>query len=437
MKRAIPIFLAALLVFAGWLAVLLRDPSDLEIDDPRFEQARVEVDERLLPSVLRYLSKLDGFADQTSFGLVLEANQGTPSRVLNLSAVHPEIGSSIDTFISSGGFELADRLFDPDRRKQENADRYVETIDPLDLATVIRPPVDISTQQLSDGERLVIGVGFNYQEHREETETKTDKFLFAKFVEPTGPYSPVSLGANHAPLSGERKLVDYEAEIGFVLLEDVDLANLPASFEELRQVIAFLSANDITDRAPLILDGKKGYPAAKSAPSFLPIGPWMVHGRHIDLRSRTSGMETVDLRLRVEEQEPAPRGQWRQHSSSSQMIRGPLEILKMAAEMWSSGEGTDSSGAFRGIVHQVGDRAMIPAGSLILTGTPGGTAIESPTNMDRLRLIALGNLSMRGARVAFAAHCVRNRQEMGFLSVGDRVETHIQHLGRQVWDVVP
>ena len=201
--------------------------------------------------------------------------------------------------------------------------------------------------------------------------------------------------------------------------------------------IAFFSANDITDRAPLIFEGKKGYAAAKSAPGFLPIGPWMVHGRHLDLRSRTSGMETVDLLLRIEEKEPISRSQWRQHSSSSQMIRGPLEILRMAAETWMGGEEADPAGALRGIGRRVDGRAVIPAGSLILTGTPGGTAIQSPTGMDRLRLIALGNLSMRGARAAFSAHCVRNRREMGFLSVGDRVETQIQYLGRQLWDVVP
>ncbi len=416
---------------------MLRDPTGLEIDNPRFEQLTPEIGDRLLPSVMRYVSRLEGFADQPSFGLVLEAEEGVPRTVLNLTAVEPELGSGFETFRSNGGFELADRLFDAEARQQQSLEKYVESIDSESLATSVLPPVDISLDQLSGSERLVIGVGFNYRDHREEVDTSVDKFLFAKIVEPTGAYVPMPLGPARSLQVGRRRLVDYEVEIGFVLLKDIYLDELPADFEELRQSIAFLTVNDVSDRAPIILDGKIGFTQAKSRPGYLPIGPWLTHGRHLDLRSRTSGMETIDLWLRVEEKNPIHPGVWRQHASSSQMIRGPLEILKMTSEIWEESERPDATGELRGIARVVEGRAMIPAGSLILTGTPGGTAIESPSGMDRLRLMALGNLSLRGAKQAFAAHSVRNRLEMGFLSVGDRVETRVQHLGCQIWTVVP
>ena len=109
----------------------------------------------------------------------------------------------------------------------------------------------------------------------------------------------------------------------------------------------------------------------------------------------------------------------------------------MIADLHSESLRGEDSRPMPGITAVIDERPMIPAGSLILTGTPGGTAIESPSGMDRLRLMALGNMSMRGAKLAFARPCVRHRQQMGFLSVGDLVETRIQHLGSQRWTVAP
>lgn len=95
----------------------------------------------------------------------------------------------------------------------------------------------------------------------------------------------------------------------------------------------------------------------------------------------------------------------------------------------------DSIGTPRGVALDDGGRAFLPKGSIVLTGTPHGTAIEAPSGTDSLRLFMLGNLSRTGARVAFAAHCARKRRTMGFLSPGDVVDSHITALGRQRWVV--
>ncbi len=421
-----------LIVIAVSLFLALRHPrisGGLSIDNPRFEQESPGNDGRLLPSIVRYVSSLKGHEGKICFGLVLAAQAGAPQQVLNLTAIRPALGSSFSTFVGNDGFRLADEMFETAAR-EGHAD-LVESLDMNNLTTVIKPPVDVLLSDLEAGKRFIIGVGFNYAEHRKETDSDIDKFMFAKFVVPTGPYEAVSLGK----CAGPKLLVDYEAEIGFVLLEDIDLNNPPADRDAFDEKIAFFTANDVTDRRPLILEGESAYTRAKSSPGYLPIGPWMVHGRHLKLRTRSGGEEALRLWLRIEEAEPFPGGTWRQDASSADIIRGPFEIIRMAAEIYQQSIRPDAAGIPRGIVRNSGGRTIIPAGSLVITGTPAGTAIEAPTDMDRARLLVRGSISTKRSKQLFARHCIANRKEMGFLHVGDTVETRIQYLGRQRWKV--
>jgi len=428
----------SLIVVSGLALLALRSRSISgvpTIDNPRFEQEPPQVDDRLLPSVLRYDSALEEYAGRVCFGLVLETRGGIPVRVLNLTAVRPELGSSLADFVANDGFELAEQLVDPALR-QPYLD-LIESFEARALGPVVKPPVDLSFDQLEVEERFVIGVGFNYAAHREETDMAVDAFLFPKFVEPTGAYAPVALGRGIVPAVETARLVDYEAEIGFVLLEDVDLDDPPTDREAFKEKIAFFVANDVSDRWPQIREGEPGYTRAKSRPTYLPIGPWMIHGRQLDLRTRSGGERSMRLWLRVEEADPQPGGSWRQNSSSAQMIRGPLEIVQMVAELHRESRQRDGAGVLRSVARVDDGRVTIPAGSLFLTGTPEGTAIEAPTGWDRARLLARGNLTVPGARLEFALHAVRHREEMGFLDIGDTVETCGESLGCQRWIVVP
>ena len=415
----------------------MRDSTGLGIDNPRFDQPEPEMGDQQLPRVMRYVSSLEDFEGEPCFGLVVEAEEGVPISVLNLTAIDADLGSTFADFLEHDGFGRADEFADPEILDKDEISQWIEVLDTESLATTVLPPIDLTLDQLQESGRVVIAIGLNYRDQREERGAGSEDLVFLKQAAPTGAYAPLSLGPAVPPFEGSRDLVDYEAEIGFVLLEDIYLDELPGDLEALRQTIAFFAANDVTDRLPMILEGYAGASQAKSLPGYLPVGPWMIHGRHLDLRSRASGMETVDLWLRIEEPEPMQVGSWRQYASSSQMIRGPLEILRLVAKEWSRASSDEASGDLISIATVVEGRPVLRAGSVVLTGTPGGTAIESPSGMDRLRLMALGNLSMRGAKLAFAKHCVRHRREMGFLSVGDRVETRIQHLGRQLWTVVP
>jgi len=432
-RRVLLSLFSLFIVGAGILFFLLRDPEGLTIDNPRFEKEDQTIIDNLMPRIMRYLSSLPGYEGKICFGLLLTAKDGIPTKVLNLTAVNPALGSSFSSFLSHDGFQLADEMFYSPSR--ESLAGYVETLSPENLEKIIKPPVDISMDELEKGERYIIGAGFNYSTHKEETASDVDKFLFPKFVAPTGAYEPVSLGTGGPLPGGTRAITDYEVEIGFVLLEEVDLSNPPRDRKAFLDRIAFFTANDVSDRWPVILKGDEGYTVSKSHPTYLPIGPWMVHGRYLNIRTRGGGEEEVRLFLRIDEKEPFPGGTWRQDASSGDMIRGPLEIIGMIAEIYAESRRPDREGVMRHVARQESDRVVIPAGSIILTGTTEGTAIEAPTMMDRARLIALGNLSMNKAKLAFALHCVKNRKEMGFLHVGDIVETRIQHLGKQRWEV--
>jgi 2-keto-4-pentenoate hydratase/2-oxohepta-3-ene-1,7-dioic acid hydratase in catechol pathway len=431
-KFVIVLVLIALSVSVS--AVMIRDPEGLSIDNPRFDQAMPEADDRLLPGVVRYVSSLPDYRGKTCFGLVLSALDGIPEQVLNLTAVRPRLGSSFGTFLSHSGFDLADEMFKPAAREKYRI--FIERIDQNELSETIKPPVDISMKQLETEERFIVGVGFNYSGHRDETDSDKDMFLFPKFLEPGGAYHPVTLGKDQALSSSQLDiLTDYEAEIGFVLTGDIDLTHLPADEDELLEKIAFFAANDLSDRLPVILEGETGFTKAKSHPTYLPAGPWMVHGRYLKLKTVSGGDVAVRLSLLVDEHEPFPGGPWRQDASSVSMIRGPLEIIRMAAEIYRQSSRPDINGVMRHIAREENGSVVIPAGSMFLTGTPGGTAIEAPSKMDMIRLLLLGNFSLEKAKTVFARHCLKNRKEMGFLHAGDRVETRIQYLGRQIWEV--
>ena len=435
-SRWLLLYIPVLLIFiAVTLFLALRLPrisGGLTIDNPRFEQEPPDNVGRLLPSIVRYVSSLKGHEGKICFGLVLAAQDGVPQQVLNLTAIRPALGSSFATFVGNDGFRLADEMFELAARKRHTG--LFEMLGADNLAKVIKPPVDVSLSDLEAGKRFIIGVGFNYAQHRKETDSGIDKFMFAKFVVPAGPYEPVPLGKG-AGMKGPKLLVDYEAEIGFVLLEDIDLNNPPNDRDAFDEKIAFFTANDVTDRLPLILEGESAFTRAKSHPSYLPIGPWMVHGRHLKLRTRSGGEEALRLWLRIDEAEPFPGGTWRQDASSADIIRGPFEIIRMAAEIYQRSIRPDAAGIPRGIARTAGGRMIIPAGSLVIMGTPEGTAIEAPTDLDRARLLVRASISTNRAKQLFARHCIANRKEMGFLHVGDTVETRIQYLGRQYWKV--
>ena len=428
MPRSIRYIGLVLLIALALLVLVIRNPLGISTPDPRFERDEVVAVEELFPGVARYVSELERHEGEPVFGLVLEARMGIPNRILNLTAMRPELGSTLETFVAHGGFELAEEISTAGVETVDES--LVEILGRDELEDRLLSPVDTNLDHLEDRRRFVVAAKGNYTVEG----TEVPRQLVAKVVEPTGAYSSVSLGGG---LGGSTTLVDYGVSLGFVLLEDIDLGHGLEQPGLLWDKLAFFTANDLSDRRELLLEGDAAATRAGSHRGFLPLGPWMVHGRHLEPRTRSAGLDLLRLWLKIREGEPRNEGEWRQYASSSEVTLGPTEILRLMAEIHAASVRSDGADLPRGIARGEGDRVILPAGSIVLTGTPPGTALALPTEDDRVRFRFLGNFSGAGARRARVRHYERHRGRMGFLSPGDRVEACVERLGCQRWTVSP
>ena len=398
------------------------------------------------PRVLRYLSTIAPYTGQNCYGLVLSAREGIPETVYNLGSVNADLCSQPDTGSSPAQLRLAFGIADTLAAQQQLSETFTEHIPRQRLATDIRPPVDITQSQLDNGQRFIVGVGLNYRDHRDETSGEshaglsTDELLvFPKALPPSGAYVPVRPGAS-AGSNPPRPvlLLDYEVELAMVLLEDLDLNALPASRADFINSVAFLAANDVSDREPIILDSVYGYTRGKSHPGYLPTGPWMIHGRHLQPRTASEGRDMLELMLTVRETAqggyPA-RTRRLQSSDTTRMILGPWDIIQLLATRHQRGLRNcmrDADGIPRYTQTPAG---IIPAGSLVLTGTPGGTAIQAPGLLGKLDLFVRGGFSLNGARRRMIEDSEAGIHDSRYLEPGDLVETSISQLGVQRWPV--
>jgi 2-keto-4-pentenoate hydratase/2-oxohepta-3-ene-1,7-dioic acid hydratase in catechol pathway len=402
------------------------------------------------PRILRYLSEQGDFSGRRCFGMVLKARDGIPLSVCNLGRLDAAL---CDTTAGSGSspqqlrlaFATADDLVA--REDAAIPADCREALPQARLADVLLPPVAITLPQLAAEQRFIVGIGLNYREHREETGAEDhagvapdEVLVFPKFVAPTGAYSPVIAGVKvGSPSALPVRLLDYEVELGMLLLEDLDLKVPPASYTEFMGTVAFFTANDVSDREPIILDSGSGYTRGKSHPTYLPSGPWMIHGRYLQPLAPNEGRDRLELGLLVREpptvKQPS-RSRRLQAATTDRMILGPREIVQMLAARYRQGIRTcmrDAGGTPRYTHTPAG---TIPAGSIILTGTPGGTAIREPGPLEKLDLFLRGGLSIPGARQQLIVDSESRLQDSRYLEPGDRVETWISGLGRQRWSVV-
>jgi 2-keto-4-pentenoate hydratase/2-oxohepta-3-ene-1,7-dioic acid hydratase in catechol pathway len=402
------------------------------------------------PRILRYVSDLGAFSGRSCFGMVLEAHDGIPQAVCNLG----RLDDALCDGVASGGsspqqlrlaFAAADGL--AARYTAGESTDCRETLPQERLAEVLLPPVEITLAQLDAEQRFIVGIGLNYHEHREETGAEDNAgvaagevLVFPKFVAPTGAYAAVNTGVKVGSQAAlPVRLLDYEVELGMLLLEDLDLNDLPGSYAEFIDAVAFFTANDVSDREPIILDSEFGYTRGKSHPTYLPTGPWMIHGRHLQPLAPGEGSERLELELLVREPDRgqlAVLGQRLQDSATDRMILGPWKIVQTLAARYRQGMRScmrDAGGEPRYIHTRDG---IIPAGSIILTGTPGGTAIREPGALEKLELFLRGGLSISGARQLLVRDLESHVQESHYLQPGDQVETAITLLGRQRWNVV-
>lgn len=390
--------------------------------------------------LVRYVSPQIDDAQSPSYGVVLAEHDGVPTRVLNVTAWLRDAGSRITTpseprrAVFARELEAARAQFDA-WRVHASADaptdarfaRYVDEILPEDAAERICSPVATSQAALDAGDAISIGIGLNYAEHAAEAGQPGEFFAFAKVVAPTGPYRDV-------PRPADVALLDYEVELAFVALEDIDLGALPPR-SELDSRLAYLQVNDVSDREPIVLGSRAHFTQAKSRPGFMPAGPWLVHGA--DLRPFDDACARP-LELSLEVDEASGEHSLRQRADTSFMLRDPRALLEwigeLARERLASEGAPVIDGVHRGelwrfpIAKRAGDRLVLPAGSLVATGTPGGIALTAPSP---LGAIARGLAHGRGPFSNFAAEQRAALDEEGFLQDGDTVVARVDELGTQ------
>ncbi|HEX6520072.1 MAG TPA: fumarylacetoacetate hydrolase family protein [Streptosporangiaceae bacterium] len=136
--------------------------------------------------------------------------------------------------------------------------------------------------------------------------------------------------------------LDYEVELGLVIGADLPVGATVTEDSLAHYVAALVVADDVSARQVQLT--KTQFYEAKSYPTFTPLGPWLTLVDAADL----ARLGALRLTLSV-------NGEVRQDNTVADMIIAPAEALALLSRF----------------------QPMTP-GDLLLTGTPGGTALKAP-----------------------------------------------------------
>ncbi len=151
-------------------------------------------------------------------------------------------------------------------------------------------------------------------------------------------------------------LLDYEVELGFVLLEDIAIKNLEN--EAYAPPIGFFIANDLSARSLAVLgEGRPNryeyWGVSKSFAGFTPISEQV----WIPNKFKANAIPCIMLETLV-------NNDIRQQQMTSDLIYTPLQMLQA--------------------IHRKYPNTPLEKGDLVLTGTPGGVAMSAPRWLMRL-----------------------------------------------------
>jgi 2-keto-4-pentenoate hydratase/2-oxohepta-3-ene-1,7-dioic acid hydratase in catechol pathway len=136
--------------------------------------------------------------------------------------------------------------------------------------------------------------------------------------------------------------LDYEVELGLVIGHDLPVGTTITDADLHRYVAALVVTNDVSARQIQLT--RTQFYEAKSYPTFTPVGPWLTLVDATDL----GRLDALRLTLSV-------NGEVRQHSTAADMIVRPARALTLLSRF-----------------------QPLSPGDLLLTGTPGGTALTAP-----------------------------------------------------------
>ncbi len=139
--------------------------------------------------------------------------------------------------------------------------------------------------------------------------------------------------------------LDYEVELGLVIGTHLPVGTTVTEADLGRYVAALVVADDVSARQIQLV--KTQFYESKSYPTFTPVGPWLTL---VDA-SELARLDSLRLTLSV-------NGEVRQDSTAADMIVRPAQALTLLSRF----------------------QPMAP-GDLLLTGTPGGTALKAPAKI--------------------------------------------------------
>ena len=181
------------------------------------------------------------------------------------------------------------------------------------------------------GIRNIFCIGLNYGAHADEAgmERPSEPIIFSKATSAlTGPSDGVIIPK-------ESKKTDWEVELGVIIGKE---ASHVSEDEALDHVAGYVVVNDVSEREFQIERGGQ-WIKGKSAPSFCPVGPWLVTADEVP------NPQKLNLWLEL-------NGEKLQNSSTADMIFGVAEIISYMSRVMT----------------------LLP-GDLIATGTPQGVGM--------------------------------------------------------------
>jgi 2-keto-4-pentenoate hydratase/2-oxohepta-3-ene-1,7-dioic acid hydratase in catechol pathway len=200
----------------------------------------------------------------------------------------------------------------------------------LDLLSPVTAPARVVAQMV------------NYRSHATDSGMDPDRVPPAFFRKTshsiTGPTGDIIRPAGV-------EFLDYEVELGLVLGRDLPVGTTVTDADLPRYVAGLVVVNDVSARQIQLT--RTQFYESKSYPTFTPVGPWLTLVDAADLNH----LDTLRLTLAV-------NGQVRQDSTVADMIVRPARALTLLSRF-----------------------QPLSAGDLLLTGTPGGTALTAPPKL--------------------------------------------------------
>ena len=272
-----------------------------------------------------------------------------------------------------------------DRPAVEKAAATVDTADSVDVATLetvspVTTPCRVVAQMV------------NFRSHAKDSGFDPDRVPPTFFRKASGSVTGPRATIVRPP---HVRLLDYEVELGLVLGAPLPVGTTVTEADLHRYVAGLVVTNDVSARDIQLPKGQ--FYESKSYPTFTPVGPRLVLLEPDDV----AYLERLRLRLWVNDV-------LRQDRTLADMIVHPAQALTLLARFQT-----------------------LDPGDLVLTGTPGGTALKAPRKIAEI----IGGLLPPGKKwKAFFARAERNPN---YLQHGDVVTATIAtddgrlDLGRQ------